>query len=136
MGWRGSGARGFFFGSRDGAAADDARRSFLEFFSVTSVKASAMVSTRVVACCDAQYATRRAAHARAAADSPPGCAIFCIATGAAMSGAARRGRPSSGNEAEVSTSDTSTRHLGHSVTSANAAELARMVVSDSAPPAK
>jgi len=53
-----------------------------------------------------------------------------------MSGAARRGRPSSGNEAEVSTSDTSTRHLGHSVTSENAAEFARMVVSDSAPPAK
>ena len=98
--------------------------------------ASATLSTRVVACCDAQYATRRAAHARAAAGSPSGCAIFCIAIGAAMSGAARWGSPSSGNEAEVSTSETSTRHLGQSVTSANAAALARMVVSDSAPPAK
>ena len=36
----------------------------------------------------------------------------------------------------MSTSDTSTRHLGQSVTSEKAAAFARMVVSDSAAPAK
>ena len=73
------------------------------------------------------------ARARAAAHSPSGCAIFCMATGATIRGAARVRRPRDGTAHRVSTSETSTRHRGQRRTEAYAAALARSVVSVSAP---
>ena len=100
--------------------------------------ASPIRSTLVVDCCEAQYGTRASAHASAAPISPSGCAILCIATGATRMGAADgANKPTLGMGAvSVVTRETSTRHLGQSVTRANAEAFARSVVSVSAPPAK
>ena len=99
----------------------------------SSPPARPISSMAVVDCCEAQYGMECAAHARAAAHSPSGCAARCIATGAMRSGAARLRSPSAGMCVVVSTSETSTMHRGQMVTRENAARFARSVDSVSAP---